>query len=69
MEIDAETWCIPSLGENEKLEPPPEELEAMYRILESGGSLELSWKSPGRRAPSPIVKVEAQVSESANEEA
>lgn len=49
-------WSIPCMAnENEDLEPPPEELESMYQLLESGGMLELQWKCAGRRQPSPVA--------------
>lgn len=49
-------WSIPCMAnENEELEPPPEELESMYQLLESGGMLELQWKCAGRRQPSPVA--------------
>lgn len=35
--------------------PNAEELELYYNVLETGAFLELDWRCPGRRAPSPGV--------------
>ncbi|CAG9783375.1 unnamed protein product [Diatraea saccharalis] len=34
--------------------PDPNELEELYKSIEKSGTLNLEWKCPGRRAPSPI---------------
>ncbi|XP_047534070.1 PAXIP1-associated glutamate-rich protein 1A [Vanessa atalanta] len=34
--------------------PDPSELEELYKTIEKSGPLNLEWKCPGRRAPSPI---------------
>lgn len=37
-------------------EPQPEEIDRLYTILENGQTLELQWKCPGYRSPSPEIK-------------
>ncbi|XP_053659762.1 uncharacterized protein LOC128708807 [Anopheles marshallii] len=50
--------------------PSPEELETAYCALEKGTyTLELNWKNPGRRAPSPAKKDEPKVTEIVDKEA
>lgn len=34
--------------------PDPNELEELYKSFEKSGTLNLEWKCPGRRAPSPV---------------
>ncbi|XP_026477295.1 PAXIP1-associated glutamate-rich protein 1 [Ctenocephalides felis] len=34
--------------------PPPADLEVLFEELEKNGILQLQWKCPGRRPPSPI---------------
>lgn len=46
-------WSVPCLGPNEELEPSVDELDKMYLRLEAGELLELNWKCPGRRLPTP----------------
>ncbi|CAH0405670.1 unnamed protein product [Chilo suppressalis] len=35
--------------------PNPTELEELYKIIEKNGTLNLEWKCPGRRGPSPVL--------------
>ncbi|VVC87013.1 unnamed protein product [Leptidea sinapis] len=35
--------------------PDPAELEELYKTIEITGTINLEWKSPGRRAPSPVA--------------
>ncbi|CAG4927793.1 PAXIP1-associated glutamate-rich protein 1A [Colias croceus] len=35
--------------------PDPNELEELYKTIEIKGTLNLEWKCPGRRAPSPVA--------------
>lgn len=58
-----DNWCIPCVNDGEEFQPPPEELEAMYQRLEAGDILELNWRSPGRRLPSPVTKDNSEVTE------
>ncbi|KAG4065873.1 hypothetical protein HA402_012551 [Bradysia odoriphaga] len=60
--MNSPNWSIPCLADDEDLEPPPEELEAMYQKLENGSILDLQWKCPGRRSvPTPPTAVEAEI--------
>lgn len=34
--------------------PDPAELEELYKTIDKNGTLNLEWKCPGRRAPSPV---------------
>lgn len=61
-----EDFCITEL---EDCEPTPEELDAIYTLLEKGGSIDLKWKCPGKRAPSPIRKEEAKPVETPEQKA
>lgn len=56
-------WCIPCLANNEELEPSSEELDQMYQTIESREILELSWKCPGRRLPTPVGKSNSEADE------
>uniref|UniRef100_A0A182NSS0 Uncharacterized protein n=1 Tax=Anopheles dirus TaxID=7168 RepID=A0A182NSS0_9DIPT len=58
-----ESWSV-SCIETPDWMPSPEELETAYAALEKGTyNLELNWKCPGRRAPSPAKKDEPKVAE------
>lgn len=60
--MDSNNWSVPCIGDDEELEPSPEELEAMYQTLESGSLIELQWKCPGRRRiPTPPSSVENEI--------
>lgn len=61
-------WCIPCDGED--IEPSAEELDSMYQSLENGSSsmLELQWRFPGRRLPSPTAVDEVEATESSDKE-
>lgn len=61
-----DNWCIPCVNEGDESKPSPEELEALYRRLEAGELLELSWKCPGRRLPSPATKDDSEAVEAAS---
>lgn len=61
-----EDFCI---TEQEDCEPTPEELDAIYTLLDKGGSIELKWKCPGKRAPSPIRKEEVKPVETPEQKA
>lgn len=52
-----EEFCINELDD---CEPSPEELDAIYTLLDKGGMIELNWKCSGKRAPSPIRKEESK---------
>lgn len=54
--MNDEEWCI--AGEIDNCEPNAEELDTIYKQLERGGTIDLRWKCPGRRAPSPNLKRE-----------
>nr|XP_019535646.2 uncharacterized protein LOC109407077 [Aedes albopictus] len=55
--------------ELDDLIPSPEDLESAYVALENGTySLELNWKCPGRRPPSPVKTEEPKVAEPAEKE-
>ncbi|XP_058116856.1 uncharacterized protein LOC131288233 [Anopheles ziemanni] len=50
--------------------PSPDELDTAYSALENGTYvLELNWKCPGRRAPSPAKKDEPKVADNVDKEA
>uniref|UniRef100_A0A336M451 CSON010314 protein n=1 Tax=Culicoides sonorensis TaxID=179676 RepID=A0A336M451_CULSO len=61
-----EEFCITEL---EDCEPTPEELDAIYTTLDKGGFIELQWKCPGKRAPSPIRKEEVKPIETPEQKA
>lgn len=63
-----ENWSYPCLAENEELEPTPDELDMMYQKLNDGESIELTWKCPGRRLPTPVHTADTEVKENANTE-
>lgn len=63
LQNSTDDWSIPCLGPNEELEPSPEELDKMYQRLEAGDLLELNWKCPGRRLPTPFGAIDAEISE------
>lgn len=64
-----ENWSV-SCFEATDWMPSPEELENAYCALEKGTyTLELNWKCPGRRAPSPAKKDEPKVTETVDKEA
>lgn len=53
---DDDNWSM-QCCELDDLIPSPEELENAYVALENGTyPLELNWKCPGRRPPSPVPK-------------
>uniref|UniRef100_A0A2M3ZKA5 Uncharacterized protein n=1 Tax=Anopheles braziliensis TaxID=58242 RepID=A0A2M3ZKA5_9DIPT len=63
-----ENWSVSCVETNDWM-PSPEELDAAYTAMENGTyTLELNWKNPGRRAPSPVKKDEPKVSEVAEKE-
>ncbi|CAG9575341.1 unnamed protein product [Danaus chrysippus] len=62
-EIQGDDWDLPCsddelsksgifIGNNWM--PEPAELEELYKNIEKSGTLNLEWKCPGRRAPSPV---------------
>ncbi|XP_055547918.1 uncharacterized protein LOC129731718 [Wyeomyia smithii] len=60
---DDDNWSM-QCCELDDLIPTPEELESGYIALENGTfPLELNWKCPGRRPPSPVQKDEPKVAE------
>ncbi|XP_063710020.1 uncharacterized protein LOC134838421 [Culicoides brevitarsis] len=61
-----EDFCITEL---EDCEPSPEELDNIYALLDKGGMIELKWKCPGKRAPSPIRKEETKPVETPEQKA
>lgn len=63
-----EDWSYPCLAENEELEPTPDELDIMYQKLSAGESMELTWKCPGRRLPTPVDAANTEVKENTNTE-
>lgn len=67
-ENSATEWCIPCLVDNEELEPSPEELDSLYQQIEAKEILELSWKCPGRRLPTPIGKNNSEADETLDNE-
>lgn len=56
-------WSIACLGPNEELEPSADELDRMYQRLEAGELLELNWKCPGRRMPTPLGATDIEIIE------
>lgn len=67
-ENSATDWCIPCLADNEEQEPSPEELDLLYQQIETKEILELSWKCPGRRLPTPIGKNNVEADETQENE-
>lgn len=67
--MDTGDWNIPCVGENEEFEPTPAELDAMYHKLAKGETIDLTWKCPGRRAPTPANAVDSNTKEDSNSEA
>ena len=65
MDNNKEEWSIPCGGDDN--EPTPEELEKMYKILESGATLELEWKCKGR-LPSPTASNDTEVQDQPEKE-
>lgn len=63
-----EEWSIPCMPNDDDLEPQPEDLEAMYKLLDSGSLPELQWKNPGRRQPSPIVSNDTEIDDTPEKE-
>lgn len=61
-----EDFCITELDD---CEPTPEELDAIYTLLDKGGFIDLKWKCPGKRAPSPIRKEETKPVETPEQKA
>ncbi|XP_053696337.1 uncharacterized protein LOC128743733 [Sabethes cyaneus] len=60
---DDDNWSM-QCCELDDLIPAPEELESGYVALENGTyPLELNWKCPGRRPPSPVQKDEPKPAE------
>lgn len=62
-----EDWNIPS--EIEDCEPTANELDNIYQLLDQGGMIELKWKCPGKRAPSPMKKDEIKMMDTPEQEA
>ncbi|XP_062554537.1 uncharacterized protein LOC134219718 [Armigeres subalbatus] len=63
MGTDDDNWSM-QCCELDDLIPSPEDLESAYVALENGTyPLELIWKCPGRRPPSPVQKDEPKVAE------
>lgn len=56
-------FIVSCLDPQEELEPTVEELDALYKKLEGGETIELSWKCPGRRLPTPDGEMDANSSE------
>ncbi|XP_059051393.1 PAXIP1-associated glutamate-rich protein 1 [Achroia grisella] len=63
-ELQGDDWELPcsddelskagiTIGKNWM--PDPAELEELYKNIEKTGTLNLEWKCPGRRAPSPVA--------------
>ncbi|XP_046398640.1 PAXIP1-associated glutamate-rich protein 1 [Ischnura elegans] len=58
----SDNWCV-ECSDDERYEgkvkgsrgwePPADDIIRLYEILDRGGSVELEWQCPGRRAPSP----------------
>lgn len=44
--------------------PDPADLEALYNTIEKTGTLQLEWKCPGRRLPSPAAQRDDNIQES-----
>lgn len=63
-----ENWCIPCVPDNEEFEPTQDELELMYAELEKGEKINLEWKFPGRRPPTPVQVANADDKKNANTE-
>lgn len=64
-----DNWSVNCIETNDWM-PSPEELETAYSALENGTYvLELNWKCPGRRAPSPAKKDEPKVADNVDKEA
>ncbi|CAK1548002.1 unnamed protein product [Leptosia nina] len=49
---DELTACGVTIGKSWM--PDPNELEELYKSIEKTGTINLEWKCPGRRAPSPV---------------
>lgn len=64
----AEDWSFPCLADNEDFEPTPDELDKMYQKLNDGGVIELTWKCPGRRLPTPVRVADTETKKNANAE-
>ncbi|XP_065077261.1 uncharacterized protein Pa1 [Ochlerotatus camptorhynchus] len=68
MGTDDDNWSM-QCCELDDLIPLPEDLESAYVALENGSyPLELNWKCPGRRPPSPVQKDEPKVTEAVEKE-
>lgn len=67
--MNTNDWNISCLADNEELEPTPYELDAMYRKLSKGEPIELGWKCPGRRLPTPTNVADSETKEDSNSEA
>lgn len=63
-----ESWYIPCVPDNEEFKPTPDELEMMYAKLEKGDTINLEWKFPGRRPPTPVQITNAEHKKNANSE-
>lgn len=64
----SDDWSIQCIGPNEELEPSPDELDKMYQKLEAGEMLEISWKCPGRRLPTPMETADTEIADDSNAE-
>lgn len=61
-------WFVPCLDQNEELVPSAEDLDQMYQQLEAGELIELNWKCPGRRLPTPEGAPDTETPNEANTE-
>lgn len=64
----SDNWRFPCLADDEELEPTPDELDAMYHKLNAGETIELTWKCPGRRLPTPVQVNDAEIKKNSNAE-
>uniref|UniRef100_T1E7R8 Putative ptip associated 1 n=1 Tax=Anopheles aquasalis TaxID=42839 RepID=T1E7R8_ANOAQ len=63
-----ENWSVSCVETNDWM-PSPEELDAAYSAMENGTyTLELTWKNPGRRAPSTREKGRTESERSGGQE-
>lgn len=64
----SEDWSYNCLPENEEFEPTPDELDRMYQKLNKGEMIELTWRCPGRRQPTPVQVADTEIKKHANTE-
>lgn len=63
-----EDWSFPCLPDNEEFEPTADELDVMYQRLNAGEKIEIEWKCPGRRQPTPTPVTDTEIKKNANTE-